>query len=80
MHYELETKAEKMVMDYLNITIFDVQEMEIDLYLYFLREAYIYGLMLTKDGREYLDNCWRIEQTEPERKKIREKIRKQNEG
>lgn len=76
VHYRLNTKGEKLVIDYLNITIFDVQEMPIDLYLYFMREANIHKLMQTKEGREYLDNCWRIEQTKPDRKKLREKMRK----
>lgn len=75
-HYRLNTKGEKLVIDYLNITIFDVQEMPIDLYLYFMREANIHKLMQTKEGREYLDNCWRMEQTKPDRKKLREKMRK----
>lgn len=48
----------------------------IDLYLYFMREANIHKLMQTKEGREYLDNCWRMEQTKPDRKKLREKMRK----
>lgn len=76
VHYRLNTKGEKLVIDYLNITIFDVQEMPIDLYLYFMREANIHKLMQTKGGREYLDNCWRMEQTKPDRKKLREKMRK----
>lgn len=76
VHYRLNTKGEKLVIDYLNITIFDVQEMPIDLYLYFMREANIHMLMQTKEGREYLDNCWRMEQTKPDRKKLREKMRK----
>ena len=76
VHYRLNTKGEKSVIDYLNITIFDVQEMPIDLYLYFMREANIHKLMQTKEGREYLDNCWRMEQTKPDRKKLREKMRK----
>lgn len=76
VHYRLNTKGEKLVIDYLNITIFDVQEMPIDLYLYFMREANIHKLMQTKEGREYLDNCWRMEQTKPDRKKLREKMLK----
>ena len=76
VHYRLNTKGEQLVIDYLNITIFDVQEMPIDLYLYFMREANIHKLMQTKEGREYLDNCWRMEQTKPDRKKLREKMRK----
>ena len=74
-HYKTQTRAEKLVIDYLNISIFDIQEMPIDLYMYFMREAYIHELSQTKEGKEYLENCWRMEQTEPDRKKIREKIK-----
>ncbi len=63
-------------MDYLRIDIFQVQKLPIDIYLYFLREAYITNLKSTKEGKEYLHNCWRIEQTEPERQKIRENLTK----
>ena len=73
---DLGVVQKTILIDYLNITIFDVQEMPIDLYLYFMREANIHRLMQTKDGREYLDNCWRMEQTKPDRKKLREKMRK----
>ena len=76
VHYRLNTKGEKLVIDYLNITISDVQEMPIDLYMYFMRGANIQRLLQTKEGREYLDNCWRMEQTKPDRKKLREKMRK----
>ena len=51
--------------------------MPIDLYLYFMRQAYIYELMQTEDGKKHLDNCWRMQQTKPDRKKIREQINKQ---
>ena len=78
--YDLKTKGEKLVMDYLNISIFDVHEMPIDLYLFFMREAYIYGTMKTKESREYLENCRRMEQTKPDRQKIRRKIQEQREG
>lgn len=74
-HYKTQTRAEKLVIDYLNISIFDIQEMPIDLYMYFMREAYIHELSQKKEGKEYLENCWRMEQTEPDRKKIREKIK-----
>ena len=66
-----------MVIDYLNISRFDVQEMPIDLYLYFMRESYIYTLSQTEKGRKYLEDCYRMTQTKPDRKKIREKIKSQ---
>lgn len=51
--------------------------MPIDLYLYFMRESYIYTLRQTEQGRKYLEDCYRMTQTEPDRKKIREKIKSQ---
>ena len=75
-HIKPETAGEKLVIDYLNINIFDVQLMPMDIYLYFRREAYITKLLETQEGREYLENCWRIGQAEPDRESIRAKIKK----
>ncbi|WP_254306607.1 hypothetical protein [Clostridium sp. 001] len=44
-------------------------------YWLLLRDAVIYNYKQTKEGREYLENCWRIEQTEPDRKSLREKMK-----
>lgn len=63
-------------MDYCRIDIYEVQEMEIDVYLFFLREAMIYENSQSEEGREYLKDCWRMEQTKPERNKLREKYGK----
>jgi hypothetical protein len=48
--------------------------MDIVCYLQMRRDAYIHGLSQTKDGREYLENAWRLEQTKPERDELRKKI------
>ena len=45
-------------MDYCHIDIYEVQEMEIDVYLFFMREAMIFENSKTEEGREYLKNCW----------------------
>jgi hypothetical protein len=34
-------------------------------------------LSRTEAGQEYLDNCWRMEQTKPDRQKLRKKLRKE---
>lgn len=36
-----------------------------------LRDAYITKMRQTEEGREYLQNCWLIRQTEPDRAKLR---------
>lgn len=74
--YTLKTRGEKLVMDYCGLNIAQIQELQIDTYLFLMREAMIYENSKTKEGREYLYDCWRMEQTKPDRKAIREKIKK----
>lgn len=47
-------------------------------YLTYRRDAYIYYLEQTEDGREYLENAWRMEQVKPDRKALREQLRKES--
>lgn len=76
IHYKLLTRPEKLVMDYCNIDIYEVQEMEIDIYLFFMREAMIFENSKSEEGREYLKDCWRMEQTKPDREGLRKKFKK----
>lgn len=48
--------------------------MDIICYLQLRRDAYIHVLQQTEKGREYLENAWRLEQTKPERDKLRKEI------
>lgn len=74
--YTLKTRGEKLVMDYCNLNIAEIQELQIDTYLFLMREAMIYENSKTEEGREYLRDCWRMEQTKPDRKAIREHFQK----
>ena len=51
----------------------------LDVFEYFslLRDAVIYKYMQTEAGQEYLDKCWMLEQTKPDRKRLREKFGKE---
>lgn len=64
-------KSEKLVMDFARLSLWEVQELDLDVYLYLVREAYIYDLSQTKQGREYLETCKRLTVTKPEREKLR---------
>ncbi len=46
-------------------------------YLTYRRDAFIYTMNQTEKGQEYLDNAWRMEQTEPDRAALRRKIGKE---
>lgn len=41
-----------------------------------LRDAVVYGNSKTESGREYLEKCWMLEQTQPDKKRLREKFGK----
>jgi hypothetical protein len=41
-----------------------------------LRDAVIFNYMHTEEGNEYLENCWRMEQTVPDREALRKKVGK----
>lgn len=42
-------------------------------FLIWRRDAFIHRLNQTEEGQKYLDNAWRLEQTEPDRATLRKK-------
>jgi len=50
--------------------------MDIFEFWFWLRDAAIYNHMQSEEGREYLDKCWCMEQTSPDRQRLRETIGK----
>lgn len=74
--YIVETITEKRVSEYLRISMREVEELEIFDFWFFLREAFIYNCSQTEKGREYLKNAHRLEEVNPDRKKLREKYGK----
>ena len=71
--YVIETVEEKTISKYLNIPLFEVDELDVVEYKYWLREAFIYNCSMTEEGIDYLNNAKRLEITEPERDKLRKK-------
>ena len=41
-------------------------------YLIYRRDAFIWKMSQTEEGKKYLDNAYRLEQTEPDRGSLRE--------
>lgn len=46
-------------------------------YLLYLHDGYIYRYSQSEGGREYLEKCWIMEQTEPDRKALRQQFGKE---
>lgn len=63
-------------MDYARLNFLEIEQLPIDVYLGLRRDAFIYKLNKTESGREYLENCWIMEQTSPDREKLRQRFGK----
>ena len=63
--------------DYTGLDFLQVAELDYLQYLIWRRDAYIDRLSQSEEGQEYLKNAYRMEQTQPDRKRLREKIGKE---
>ena len=70
----ITTTAEHMVARYTGLNILQVEELDYLDFLRYRRDAFIYQMSKTQEGQEYLNNAWRLEQTTPDRKTLREKF------
>lgn len=63
------------VYEYTGISFAEQMGLDCLTFKMLLRDAYISRLNRTEEGREYLENCWLMKQTEPDRKKLRSKYK-----
>ena len=75
-NYTTITWGRRLVSEYTGLNFHQVGALDYGTYLLYLRDAYIYRLNQTESGREYLDDCWRMQQTKPDRGALREKFGK----
>ena len=75
-NYEIVTSWEHLVSQYTGLNILQVEELDYIDYLIYRHDAFIYRMSQTEEGEKYLDNAWRLEQTEPDRDSLRRKFRK----
>lgn len=71
VYYEIESLEEKIVADYTGFNFTEVDELNVITFWQLLKDAVVYNYSQTQSGREYLADCWRLEQTSPERDKLR---------
>lgn len=74
VYYNSETVREKVVAEYTGLNMIQVNDICIFDFDSLLRDAIIYRNNQSKAGREYLEKCWYLEQTKPERNKLRDKF------
>lgn len=66
-----------LVAEYTGLNFHEVLALDYLQFLTWRRDAFIQRMSLTDKGEEYLDNAWRMEQTEPDRAALRKKLRKE---
>lgn len=71
-YLETETEELKLVSNYTGFNFKDCLEMDMGTYKLLFRDAYINMLKESEKGREYLEDCWILRQTTPDREKLRE--------
>jgi hypothetical protein len=74
--YHITTWWKRLVAAYTGLDFHQLGALDYIEYLTYRRDAYVYALEQTEDGREYLDNAWRMEQTKPNRQALRENLGK----
>ena len=62
------------------MSLIEVGELDYLQYLIWRRDAFIYTMSRTEQGQKYLDNAWRMEQTEPDRGALRRKFGRKEGG
>ncbi|MDE5754388.1 MAG: hypothetical protein K2H89_07605 [Oscillospiraceae bacterium] len=75
--YTVDSFWKQLVSEYTGLNFLQIGELNFLKYLTWRRDAYIRRLEQTESGREYLDNAWRMERTEPDRKSLRQKLKKE---
>jgi hypothetical protein len=65
------------VADYTGLTFFEIGQLNYLQYLVWRRDAWIHMLSRTEEGQKYLDEAWRLEQTEPDRPALRKTFGKE---
>ena len=64
----------RLVSEYTGLNFLEIEKLNYLTYLTWRRDAFIHKMNQTEKGQEYLDNAWRMEQTEPDREALREKF------
>lgn len=62
------------------MNFYEIEDLPINTYFLLMRDAFIYKQSQSEAGRDYLEKCWILEQTEPDRKALRQKFGKEGSG
>jgi len=73
-YYNINTLDEKLVSEYTGLNMQEVDELECVMFWVYLRDCIIYKYSESDEGRDYLEQCWILEQDRPDRSTLRDKF------
>ena len=62
----------KMVADYARLNFNEVVELDCITFKLLLRDAFIDMMSKSEEGRDYLEQCWILKQTDPDTVRLKE--------
>ncbi|MEG1520129.1 MAG: hypothetical protein RR458_04000 [Clostridia bacterium] len=62
----------RLVFEHSGLNYLESEALSIDIFKRLAIDGYIYKLQQTDGGREYLEKCYILQQTKPDRKHLRE--------
>ena len=72
--YNAPTWYKHLIAAYTGLNFKQIGELNYIEFLQYRRDAFLYHMNSFEEGREYLNNAWRMEQTEPDRDALRRKF------
>ncbi|SHI89985.1 hypothetical protein SAMN05444401_1727 [Clostridium amylolyticum] len=69
--FSLSTSEVKNISSYSGLNFNEVLNLGMSEYLLYKKEAWIYNLKQSEEGREFLKTLWRLQQTKADTKAIR---------
>lgn len=68
----VQTEDIKLVSDYTGLNFNEVLQLDCFTYKIIFKDAFIYKMRSKPEGQEYLENCWLLTQTQPDKKNLRQ--------
>lgn len=67
----------KLLADYTLLNFNEIMELDCYTYKVLLKDAFIYKMSQSKEGQEYLENAWILQQSAPDREALRKTFKKE---
>ncbi len=72
--YEIESSNFHLVKEWTGLNFEEIRQLDLEEFLVYQRDAFIAKLRESEKGRQYLSDCYRMEQTKPDMKAIKRYI------